>query len=271
MLNPIAKTKRYLQQKHRGTILSFFTFVIGWVVGLKISVIIGAYLILIAIPLLIYWIMSGHKIRHKIIKIFKRPSNKNRGKKLYTLLTISLMIISFIIIRFPFWSNTLLFLMPERGQDYNPYVTQTSKYEDGQYSLLVEFGARTYDINHIDIAINIGNEWDGLIEKWWDIPYQTSKSIDAVAPFNSDIWIAAGTTGWSNKTQPNGVWLQGNAIQIYEDATHPPIYRSVIGGVSIAFNRSLYMYFKSSKPLDIKAVRINDTVFHSIDGKMIPY
>lgn len=159
----INKANCYLQQKHRGTISSFITFVVGLVVGMKLNTIIGSYLILITVPLLIYWIMSENIIRDRIIKNLNTLPNK--GSKFYTISTLVLVVISIIVIRVPLWSNIVSFLAPESDS----YIIQTTSHNfDGQYCLLVECGIKhpnTYNLNTIveSIGITTNHSWTVIL------------------------------------------------------------------------------------------------------------
>ena len=57
---------------------------------------------------------------------------------------------------------------------------------------------------------------------------------------------------------------------IDEDTTHPPKYTLAYGVTPIAIDRSLYLEFKSDKPIHITAIRLNNSVFYAIGTKVIP-
>lgn len=272
MLNLIRKVNSTFQRNHRGTIFSFIMFVIGWVVGVKINIIVGAYLLSIAVPLFVYWILSEDFIHNRVILIFKRfPSKANI---LYISLTFVLIIASEIIIRVPEWSNVISFLAPESDS----YIIQTISHSDEQYNLLVEFGVRlpkTYDINTVteSIAMETSNNWTDTIEKWWDLPHLKNKSENAVYPFDSVIYVKNFGNAWTNKPPFSGGdnWIKMSAITTFEDIQHPPLYVLAFKGVPISTGLSLYMLFKSNKPISINKVRFNDSNFNVVGTKLIQF
>jgi hypothetical protein len=275
MFNFIRIPSNWLQQSHRGTLSSILTFVAGWVIGMKLNAIIGAYLILVSSPLVIFYVLSEKSVRSKIIQISKIPLR--RAAKFYNLMIVVLMITSIIIVRIPEWGNTIAFLAP--NSDF--YINQTQSYNNGQYDLIVECGTNqneTYNVNYVFqiVTFKLNNNWTGTVDKWWDSPHLKNRSNGAVYPLTSVIYQEEiphnNTKGWSitPPTSNQDKWIEMSTVIVGEDTANAPMYVLQFGVTPIATDRSLYIEFKSNKPIQIKSARIDSDNFYTIGTKVIP-
>jgi hypothetical protein len=259
----VAKLKSIFANKHRGIIWSFFMFVFGWVAGMKISSIVGAYLIMIAVSGFLYWLLSEEAVKSRTTRfvecIFKD------FKQAYRVLAIIVIISSLLIIRLPLWSPLTSFLAPEAGNNTvvtviydltkeNQYVIQTPDpvYKSGnriyKYALLVEFGVRRIE-SKIDIELNIDNEYQNVPEYYFGMPLMSDGSMTPEVA--------------------SGHYTVGFGGSLMQDAS-PPVYKATGQNMLIYPNSSLYIYFESNKPIEVKIAIFNGKTFYLENGQLVP-
>jgi len=233
-------------------ILLCFMFItmFGWVIFMKISPEFAVVIMIIGACAGLIWILRQPKTRG----MYNRIGQSYRGW--YIPISVILLAGLVLIMAFPLRETLLTYATPEVPEvsTENAFINQTNEPDisyivPNSHRLLVEFGARRYDIP-FDASLDIGKPVN--IIAWWDRPELTYMSADAIFPFNSPFQKSIGS----------GVKVGMTVTNIKEDIISP-IYQLSFDGVPVSPNRSLYLYFESNEPLSIKTAKFANRTFQA--------
>jgi len=263
MAETLPKVRKSKMGKLLDVILSFvFITIFGWVIFMKLSPEFALVIMVIGACAGLIWVLRKQKTRD----MYNRIGQSYR--KGYIPICVILVVGLALIMVFPLRAGLITYATPEAPEVLveNAFINQTNEpttpyFLPYKYRLLVEFGARRYDIP-FDVSLDIGrpvSSMSGRITAWWDKPELTNRSSDAIYPFDLPF----------QKSLGSGVSVGMMVTDIKED-TISPIYRLSFGGVPISPSRSLYLYFESTEPLSIETAVFANKTFHAEGMKLIP-
>jgi hypothetical protein len=213
----------FIKQKHVGLIISFITFVAGWVILMKISPQVGAILIIIACASSVYLI---------VYYITSRLSTKWNK----TIPRIILPLLTSVLLSTLLWHPIIELATPPIVELPNSYIHQTRN----SAGTLLEFGVRGYDTD-LDVTIVTKDGYTN-VEDWWDSPRLTDRSSNAQS-----------TTGALIIKNEYSQITIGHADIVLRNISSP-IFEFKLNFPQVTPSRSYYVRFKATEPVTIQSV-----------------
>jgi len=244
----ISKIIVFYKQAKTHFLFPILTFVTGWWFSMWIAKwttnpIFGAIGIAATIYLTVVILLSSNSYF------------RNKSKAYRFCINCFIPAIICIAVVWPFWDK-LIAIFPSNSNE-NIFINHTirknivSSTHPYKYELLVEFGARYYESNGVDLEINTGNAHEN-IEVWWDKPHLKQKSPSFV-DINQPV-----ITDYGGGTSQAVVYTH----IISQDITKPPIYKLKLGrSYIVPEKRSFYLLFQGNKPLKLKSAKFEGKNF----------